>query len=706
MKAIRKGRAAALAMLVIAASPAPADAAGKPRVKVMLKPAVVAPGAAVEVSGRVAGRLRGSRRAHRVVLAERAGGRWVKRGTGRLTRRQRFSLRWRVPDQALTRTLRVQLVRRGRILAKATRWRLQVVAPPGGPAVPAPAPSPAPAAPAPAPPAPATPEPGPGTEPEPPPFPPDSEPATQVLAPEAVVSAPAAGAAGTLRLAGRAAVTEGDVLASGIGQAAPYGFLFKAMAVRSEGSDTLVDVTPATLLEAIPEASIDETFRFEGADRDASRRFRRRVTCSGGGQVTVEGSADLGSPQVEFEADWGFFSLDTARITASVTASASASASATGTASCTVGPVELLEVKLAPVTFTIGPVPVVLVPEIEVELSGVGEVQAGVATSVDASLTATAGARYENGDLSPIAELRESFDHQRPDPTASARLGATLTSSLEIAAYGVGGPEFAFNAGLDFTADTDATPWWTLDAPISFTAAMDVDVLDVEAGPITVYEHTFRLAEAEAGGPTWTGTITIDSTESHTPAEPDLPRWSRSGHAVVTIDRAPGTSDGHLSERGATIPEYSYSVSHREPGHQAQSPYGECTYTASGSSSAVTSGAVAVEIRGPQGSETLGFGWNEEVSPEHPESNWTATDNAATCSPDYGGIEADDVLYGGLAVCQHNDDHVFYLHNHVPLTGLVRDEDGKRVMRGTVSQPCQSPDGGSATVSFDLVYDD
>ena len=124
-------------------------------------------------------------------------------------------------------------------------------------------------------------------------------------------------------------------------------------------------------------------------------------------------------------------------------------------------------------TFTVGAVPVVLVPEIEIELDGLGEVDAAVATSVDASLTASAGARYEDGKLSPIAELDQSFDHQPPDPQGSAKLAATLSSELEVAAYGFGGPTFGFDAGLELNADIDATPWWTLDAPIAFTAGLD-----------------------------------------------------------------------------------------------------------------------------------------------------------------------------------------------------------------------------------------
>jgi hypothetical protein len=335
---------------------------------------------------------------------------------------------------------------------------------------------------------------------------------TQVIAPSAVRAAPSPGSGGTLRLAGNVVVRPGDVLASGIGDAAPSGFLLKATASRSDGGDTLVDVVPATLLEAMPEGHIDQHLALQapaggirGRRRDgATIPFHKVVTCEQSGSVTIEGSADLGSPEVDLSADWGGFSLKpkSVQATASVTASAHAAASATGSASCSVGPVSLFKTKLAPITFTLGVLPVVLVPEISIDLSGLGQIDANVSTSVDASLTARAGARYADGDLSPIAEVEKTFEHVPPDPQASAKLAATLTSELEVSAYGAGGPEFEFNAGLEMNADPDAKdPWWTLDAPVSVTAGLEIDVLNIDAGPITVFEKSFRLAEAAPRDP-------------------------------------------------------------------------------------------------------------------------------------------------------------------------------------------------------------
>jgi hypothetical protein len=476
-------------MMLATASPATAAPA---KLKLATKPVVASAGTTVTVTGRIVG-PRGSRRDVRVLLEERRG-RWIRRAAAKPTRKLRFAVRWRAPKVPGKRTLRLRMVKGKRTLATTGRWTLTIAAPAplaSGPATPTPVADPSPPAPV-----------AHGTEPA------SRPPQTHAIAPQTVIAAPAPGTAGTLRLDSAVPLQPGDVLAAGVSQAAPYGFLLKATTVRPDGAQTVADVVPATLLEALPQGRIDESFILEPAPvsgrrggRSGGIRFRKTAQCTAGGTVDIAGEADLGTPQIEIDADWGILSLNSVEATASVTASAHASASASGAASCSVGPIEIVDTKLGTITFFVGSIPVVLVPELEIDLEGFGTVEAAVSTSVDASLTATAGARYEDGDLSPIAELDESFSHVPPNPTGSATLEATLSSELEIAAYGAGGPAFTFDAGLEMNADPADEPWWTLDAPVALTAGLEIDVLDVEAGPITVFEDRFRLAEAAPRAP-------------------------------------------------------------------------------------------------------------------------------------------------------------------------------------------------------------
>jgi hypothetical protein len=454
---------------------ASANARTKPKLKLTARPAVVAPAAMLTVSGRIKGRVPGARRALKVVLEERRGRRWRSRAAVRPTRRLTFVTRWRVPQATGRRTMRLRLLKRRRVLAVSARWHVRVRRPAtGGPPIPPPGP-PAPGGP--------------------------SQRQTQVLAPGAIEAAPAPGASGVLRVSGHVAVKSGDVLASGIGAAAPYGFLLKVLGVGYEGGDTVIAVTPATLLEAVPAGEIHETLRLGSTAMRSSanrRRFSKVVKCTAGGEVSIEGFAGLGSPQIDIDADWGGWlppRVNSVEVTGSLTASAEASAAVTGSASCDVGPIKILETRLPPVAFSVFGIPVVVAPEFGVELSGVGSVEASVGTSVSASLTARAGARYANGRLSPIADLEEDFDFQPPQPQAAAHVEATLASELDVKFYGVGGPELGFNAGLELNANPSAVPWWALEAPISVTAGLEIELLDLEIEPITVYEKTFPLAE-------------------------------------------------------------------------------------------------------------------------------------------------------------------------------------------------------------------
>ena len=606
----------AAAVLAVGAGPAAGSAVASARVVVSAKPALVQPSAMVRVSGRVGG-VRGSTKSLRVLAEEKSGRRWVSRAQGRLGARLVFALQWRSPSAAGARTMRLRLVRRRKTLATSSRWTLTVTTPQpgaqlgppaGGAPVATPAPSPA-VTPAPASPAPAQ---------------------TAVIAPAAVLRAPQPGAVGTLRLAGEVAVAPGDVLASGISDAAPYGFLVKARSVARAGGETVVEVEPATLQQAIPEAEFSRQFSFSGAGgaaggkgQSARRRFSAVGRCESGGEVVIDGSAGIDG-MLEFEAGWGPFRGTHAEAAASVTASANALASASGNASCSVGPIKILETKLSPVTFVIVGVPVVVVPELEIELSGSGEVSASVDTSVNASVTARAGAKYEDGELSPIAELDKHFTWDPPEPEAAAKLAATLSAELEASVYGVGGPELTVNGGLEFGADLNAEPWWWLDAPISVTAGFEVDALGLEAGPITVFEKKFRLAEAPSREPQYrviAGELHAVGSQSGGctvaqgyPCEPPIPGgWTKSAYTETQADDARFTvaSPSRYQPAGdfaaaANIESWAHSYTNR---------------TVYGSSPCLNPGSYTIEdqgIRHPGGTHPSIYSLIGEIKPAAP----------------------------------------------------------------------------------------
>jgi hypothetical protein len=465
----------------------------KPGVAIVAKPAVMRARGQATVTVKATG-ARGRRL--ELVLQQRAGKSWISRGARSINGSGRFAIVYRAPARATTTTLRVRLLRASRPLATSRTFRVKITARPvaGTTASSGPAPGPL-----------GTPGPtGPANSPVPPP-------ATVVIAPSSVLAVPEPGAPGSVSIAGRVDLRPGDVIAAGVGPDAPYGFLRTVVSSTFDGASTLVATTQATLPDAIPEGSFDTTTDLGedeagkaargsgtssgGSSKAIHRTVRTVLECDSSAKVVVEGDVSVRTG-VEFSGGWSLAHGPHARMVGSAQASAQLSASAAAAASCAIAPKKLFDRTLTPITFAVGPVPVVIVPKLSVYLSADGAVEAHVVTEVHGSYTAEAGLDYENGSIDPIASFDKNFGYTPPAPSGSATLGATISPTIGMLLYGVAGPEIVFNAGLRLDAATDADPLWTLTAPVSLTAKLDAPVLKISTGTVTVFEHEFLLARA------------------------------------------------------------------------------------------------------------------------------------------------------------------------------------------------------------------
>lgn len=345
----------------------------------------------------------------------------------------------------------------------------------------------------------------------------------KVIDAAAVTAVPAPGQSGPLGYAGPDRLRKGDIVATGVGPSTPYGFLGVVQSV--EGGSVMTE--PASLLEALPKGSIhvSETYPPAGG---GNRRVpvRSRVQCTAGGTVAVEGTASV-SHGIEFDADWGFFSLNSASIEAFVRLDAGLSASAEARASCTAGPTEIGRYPLPTITTFAGPIPIVISPQLVLTLRADGSVSARTSSSITASIEGRAGVRYDHG-FSPLGSIEPSFDYSPPALSASAHLGATLTPALDMLIYGLAGPEIFIDAGLSLDANEGAAPWWTLTAPIKAGARLTVPALDLDSGDLVVYEDAVTLAEADTdpAPPTHRATVTWNTDGS----DVDLHIWDASGN--------------------------------------------------------------------------------------------------------------------------------------------------------------------------------
>jgi hypothetical protein len=338
---------------------------------------------------------------------------------------------------------------------------------------------------------------------------------TKPLAAAAVESAAGdPGGQQTLTLAAAAArgLRVGDVLVLGVTPATPEGLLGRVERKAPQGAAVKVVTTPATLLDAIERADVDEEIPIAIGDHAGGLARRvarasgvipisRNLKCSGGGSATVSGSFSI-TPTIHFTAKWAFLHVSSAALSADLTETADLRASARAAAGCSLGETPLLPKPLVLTsTFAIGPVPVVLVTQVQVVLSASGRVTAAVATRVSQTITASAGIRYAGGLFSPIATLRNGWTYEPPSPTSAATASASVGPRFTFLLYGVAGPSIAVDAGLDLNADLAKTPWWTLSARIHGAGALRVPALGLSSPSLTIFDWRKIIAQATTPPP-------------------------------------------------------------------------------------------------------------------------------------------------------------------------------------------------------------
>ncbi len=402
-----------------------------------------------------------------MVLQQLVGSRWVVRSHTSV-RGGTFRLHWRAPRDPAIVVLRVALLRHGKARAYSASRRLHVSAP------------------------------------------------VRVLTATKLTAVPAPGAAGAVRYAGSVAAHPGDIVAAGISTASPYGFLGEVTSVAHHGGETVLQAKPTSLLAAVPEgtinASVDSSSglatassvrggaRAKTAAGGLRESIAKSLSCTGGVAAHLSGSVSL-TTSANFSAHWSLFhGIDRASVTGTATASAELGASVDASASCTLAKTGVLPHPwtLTPIEFQVGPIPVVLVPRVQIYVSASGMLGARVSTGVHGSLSATAGLSYDHGKVSPIASNSLNFGYEPPTLSSSATLGGRVIPTLDLLLYGVAGPEISFSTGLDLAANPAQDPWWTLTAPVDLEASLKVPELGLETGQLHVYHHVFAIAQAPA----------------------------------------------------------------------------------------------------------------------------------------------------------------------------------------------------------------
>jgi hypothetical protein len=464
------------------------------------------------------GTVRGGSGGATVAVQRRSGRKWRTLVSGRTSRHGGFALAWAVPRSSGSVALRAAVERSGRVAAVSGTRKVKLLKAKAGAVAPSAR--------------------------------------TQVLAASVISSVPAPGHSGVLRYSGGNDVDTGQIIAAGVGPGTPDGFLGQVTGVQHSGSQTIVSTRPASLMQAIPTGSLDAVLTSSSVHGSRDRAHAARVLgCKG----SVTGSL---TPIVSFntsialKGSWKLFGgLQSASLTANASANASLTAVIGAAGSCSLGPVTVLTFPGPAATFFVGPVPVVISSDLSVDVDAQASAQAAVTTGVSAGFSASAGIGWRKGSgFFPISTFSPHFTFTPPTLTASASVDANVTPGIDVLLYGVVGPQIALKAGLALDANIASNPWWTLTAPVALTASLQIPPLNLSSPDLTLYHHTFPIANAGGAhvGNGCTGS-TCGGTPSVTITTPGN-QTSTAGTPVSLQIQASDTDGGALTYTATGLP--------------------------------------------------------------------------------------------------------------------------------------------------------
>ncbi len=293
----------------------------------------------------------------------------------------------------------------------------------------------------------------------------------------------------------------GDVLVSEPSSAAPSGYLRKVTGVHQSGGQVVLDTTQANLTDAISEGELNADFQLTGDDLLSTQGLPQGVTLTalpsrGGGVkaqagvgenygfrlsfdhtfVPVQGPNATGTVKVdgavEFNVGYGVnigisgcFELPPICVKsfqASVGFAQGSHLNITGDFQGVVGDSVLVGTQyFKPKVFFIGPVPVVLVPKVELYLTAGGEIKAHVKFAASESVTAQLGARWTKGqgwkDISGFG-INGSVSPPTFSGSLKPRVGVRSVASFTL--YDVAGPEAGLEGGVNLDVAYPRNPAW------------------------------------------------------------------------------------------------------------------------------------------------------------------------------------------------------------------------------------------------------
>lgn len=167
----------------------------------------------------------------------------------------------------------------------------------------------------------------------------------------------------------------------------------------------------------------------------------------------------------------------------------------------------LAEKEFAPISFAIGPVPVVLVPYVDLHAGIDGKVSAGFSVGVTQSGSVSAGCTYSNGNWSATPGHSFTFDWTEPTGNGATDFKLYAGPQLGIKLYGVCGPYVNVEPYLRLVINTATPPLWKVYAGVDLDLGVKAEVEVPLAEDIPIVGHMSWSWSIELFDVQWPGLL-------------------------------------------------------------------------------------------------------------------------------------------------------------------------------------------------------
>lgn len=315
----------------------------------------------------------------------------------------------------------------------------------------------------------------------------------------------------------------GSVIVAGKSLSTPLGFLRKVTRISqpNPSNSVAVDTVPATLHDVIVQGSYDFQRPLTARTVQSFTPALPGVTMQ---TVRADGSPCLNVPNLSLYKDnsgnsatlsgqacftsnidvSGYFNTHGAGASITVSGGDTAHLQVTGTGHADFNTqLTLGSFILDPIVFSIGPIPVVIVPEIDITVGAQGNIRAsitlGATQKTNVTVSAGCGIRWFPPDASCDADagIDNSFTVDPITANANAQVTAYATIDAKALLYGVAGGGLELQGYIEGDVDTQADPWWSIYAGLRLKAFFELDLFGVGTKTVTLADWRWLIAQAD-----------------------------------------------------------------------------------------------------------------------------------------------------------------------------------------------------------------